>query len=114
MSEENLREMRILENTGNERESTRRKVKAYYSGSSFAMEPEGARKIFGQSISSYGLQYNEFYEDGDSKSFTAVQNIYEEEFSVVTKKECVGHVQKRFRYSFEKIEKGNERSDWKR
>ena len=77
------------------------------------MEPEGARKIFGQSISSYGLQYNEFYEDGDSKGFSAVQNPYEEEFSVVTKKGMCWSCPEAIRYSFEKIEKGNERSGWK-
>lgn len=72
------------------------KCKANYSGSSPAMEPEGARRIFGRSITSYGLQYNEFYGDGDSKSFTAVEHIYEEDYGVVIeKKECVGHVQKR-------------------
>ena len=50
------------------------KSKANYSGSSPAMEPEGAKRIFSRSISSYGLQYNEFCGDGDSKSFPAVEN----------------------------------------
>ena len=37
--------------------------------------------------------YNEYYGDGDSKSFMKVKNIYEG--LTVKKLECVGHVQKR-------------------
>lgn len=71
------------------------KCKANYSGSAPAMEPEGAKQMFGRSVSSYGLQYNEFYGDGDSKSFTAVEHVYEKDHGVVVeKKECVRHVQK--------------------
>ena len=91
------------------------KCKTNYSGSSPAMEPVGARRIFNRSISSYGLQYNEFYGDGDSKSFAAVENVHEEEFGVVIeKKECVGHVQKRLGAALRKLKKGNERFRRKR
>ena len=41
--------------------------------------------------------YDELFGDGDSKSFSAVENVYKEEYDVVVKKKeiCVGHVQKR-------------------
>ena len=52
-----------------------------------------------------GLQY-EFCGDGDSKSFPAVENIYEEEFGVVIeKKESVGQVQKRLCTALRKLKK---------
>lgn len=41
------------------------------------MEPEGARCIFNRSIETHGLQYNEFYGNGDSKSFSTVERTYE-------------------------------------
>lgn len=78
------------------------KCKANYSGSAPAMEPEGAKRIFNRSVSTHNLHYNEFYGDGDSKSFSAVQNIYKEDYDVVKeKKECVGHVQKRLGQHYE-------------
>ena len=82
------------------------KCKANYTGSSPAMEPEGARRIFNRSVSSHNLQYTEFYGDGDSKSFSAVEDIYEKDYGVVVqKKECVGHVQKRLGTALRKLKK---------
>ena len=70
------------------------------------MEHEGAKRIFGRSVSIYGLQYNEFYGDGDSKSFAAVEHVYEKDHGVVVeKKECVGHVQKRLGTALRKLKK---------
>lgn len=51
------------------------KCKANYSGWSPAMEPKRARQNFSRSVTSYGLQYNQFYGDEDGKSFTAGENI---------------------------------------
>jgi len=50
-----------------------------YTGSSPAMETAGALKIFGRSVEKHGLYYTEFYGDGDSKAFPAVQHIYGDE-----------------------------------
>ena len=70
------------------------KCKMNYSGSAPAMEPEGAKRMFKRSVTSHKLQYDELFGDGDSKSFSAVENIYKEEYDVVVKKkECVGHVE---------------------
>ena len=82
------------------------KCKSNYSGSAPAMEPEGAKRIFNRSVINHNLQYDEFYGDGDSKSFSAVENIYKEEYDVIVeKKECVGHVQKRLGTALRKLKK---------
>ena len=44
------------------------KCKSNYQGSSPAMEPEGAARIFNRSVELSKLLYSEFYGDGDSKS----------------------------------------------
>ena len=43
------------------------------------MESTGALKMFQCSLSNYGLRYLAYYGDGDSKSFQAVENVYEGE-----------------------------------
>ena len=73
-----------------------------YSGSAPAMEPEGAKRIFKRSVTSHNLQLDKLFGDGDSKSFSAVENIYKKEYDVVVKKECVGQVQKRLGTALEK------------
>ena len=55
------------------------------------MEPEGTESIFKLSIDSPKLSYTEFYGDRDSKSHTKIKNVN----AAVTKKECIGHVQRR-------------------
>ena len=62
-------------------------------GSAGAMEITGSTRIFKRSIEKNNMCYNEYYGDGDSKSFMKVKNIYEG--LTVKKLECVGHVQKR-------------------
>ena len=44
------------------------KCKSNYQGSSPAMEPEGAARIFNRSVELSKLLYSEFYGNGDSKS----------------------------------------------
>ena len=58
------------------------------------MEREGAIQIFNRSLDKHNLYYTGYYGDGDSKSFSAVQNIYGAA-KHVTKFECNGHYQKR-------------------
>jgi len=64
-----------------------------HAGSAPAMELSGAKNIFQRSIEVNQLRYMEYYGDGDSKSFTSVENVYAPD--VVKKQECIGHVQKR-------------------
>ena len=81
------------------------KCKANYKGSAPAMEPEGALRIFKRSVKSNKLRYSEFYGDGDSKSYAAVKDVYKEDNVTITKKECVGHVQKRVGTALRKLKK---------
>lgn len=63
-----------------------------FDGSSPAMESEGAVIIWNRSIELHNLRYKWMVSDGDSKAFSAVENLYD---SKVEKLDCVGHVQKR-------------------
>ena len=67
-----------------------------YEGSSNAMEPEAARRLWSRSEYKLGLRYTGFLSDGDSKAYNAVldMNVYPPGFAVV-KEECVNHVHKR-------------------
>ena len=67
--------------------------KSSHEGSAGKMEVVGVERIFSRSIETFKLCYTDYYADGDSKSFVSVQNIYAPK--VVSKKECIGHVQKR-------------------
>ena len=78
----------------------------HYSGSALSIEPEGAKRIFKCSVTSHKLQYDTLFGAGDSKSFSAVEKVYKEEYDVVVKKkECVRHVQKRLGTAFRKLKK---------
>ena len=66
---------------------------ANHKGSAGAMEIVGTKRIFRRSVEKHGLRYVKFLGDGDSKSFSAVEDIYEG--IKVEKLECIGHVQKR-------------------
>ena len=62
-------------------------------GSAPKMEQEGVERIFGRSIAKNKIRYTEYYGDGDTKSFSAVEIVYGEKS--VIKRECIAHVQKR-------------------
>ena len=81
------------------------KCKANYQGSAPSMEPEGALRMFNQSVECNKLRYTEFFGDGDSKSYSTVKDVYEEDNITVVKKECVGHVQKRLGTALRKLKK---------
>ena len=69
-----------------------------HSGSSDLMETNGAKEIFLRSIDTRHLKYMTFVGDGDSSCFGAVSKACFEKYGdayIVTKEECVGHVQKR-------------------
>ena len=64
-----------------------------HSGSASSMETAAAVTIFTRSIETHGLWYNNYFGDGDSSVFAAVENVYS---GVTVKKyECLGHYQKR-------------------
>ena len=62
-----------------------------YTGSAPNMEPVAAKRIFERYVEKYGLQYMDYYGDGNCKSY--VRNVYPG--MEITKYECIGHVQKR-------------------
>lgn len=65
-----------------------------YTGSSPGMEAEAASVIWNRSLEKHKMRYKWMVCDGDSKSHSAVENVYGEE-CIVEKMDCVGHVQKR-------------------
>ena len=78
---------------------------ANYIGSAPAMEPEGAQRIFKRSKEKHNLIYKYFYGDGDSKSFSLIENAYKDDGIKVVKYECIGHVQKRVGTALRKLRK---------
>ncbi|MBY0580425.1 MAG: hypothetical protein K2P53_01900, partial [Rickettsiales bacterium] len=66
-------------------------------------EVAGAKLIFERSIEKYKLRYTEFCGDGDSKAFSSVERVYGD--TIVSKLECVGHVQKRVGTRLRKLKK---------
>ena len=60
------------------------------------MEPEGAVRLFHRSIENPGLRYTEYLGDGDTSSFNRVKESkpYGAQ-CIISKKECIGHIQKR-------------------
>ena len=75
-----------------------------YQGSAPNMEKIGAVKIFERSIEKYSLRYTDFYGDGDRQSFSAVEKVYGDD-KLVSKKECIGHYQKRVGNRLRKLRK---------
>lgn len=76
-----------------------------HKGSAGNMEPVGAGRIFERSKKTRGLEYTEFYGDGDSKSYLAVCELQPYPNKSIAKKECVGHYQKRLGTALRKLKK---------
>ena len=54
------------------------------------------------------LQYAEYYGDGDNKSFSREENVYQASgITVKKKKDCIGHVQKRVGTTLCKLKREN-------
>ena len=68
--------------------------KVNYSGTSPAMEVEGAKRMFERSIVKRNQRYTSYYGYGDSKAYEAVKSTYDVE-KPVQQFECIGHYQKR-------------------
>ena len=64
-----------------------------FTGSSPAMEAEGAQVLWERSIELHNIRYKWMVSDGDSKAFNTIESIYSD--CKVVKLDCVGHVQKR-------------------
>lgn len=71
------------------------KCKANHTKSAPAMEPVGAVNIFARSVKLRKLRYTTYVGDGDSSSFANVVSSKPYKKHSITKKECVGHIQKR-------------------
>lgn len=68
---------------------------ANHSGSAGKMEPDAVVQMFSRSESTYNVRYAYYVGDGDSKTFKSIQDAKPYGNFAVTKKECIGHVQKR-------------------
>ena len=84
-----------------------------HTGSAGSMEASGAVRIFSRSVEKRGLRYVNYLGDGDSSSFSRVQNSapYGEDISV-QKLECVGHIQKRVGGRLRKLKANYRESSW--
>ena len=76
--------------------------KANHDGSSGKMEMSAIVEIFQRSQELYNTKYVNYIGDGDSKTFNAVVDAAPYDVPV-TKKECVGHVQKRMGTALRKV-----------
>lgn len=67
-----------------------------HAGSAGKMEVDSITEMFSRSIEKLGVMYSNYIGDGDSKTFLGIvnNNPYGDK-CIVTKNECVGHVQKR-------------------
>ena len=70
-------------------------MQSNHDGSSGAMEPEGAIKIFARSESERGLRYLEYLGYGDSSSFLKVKESKPYGDQIIKTSKCIGHIQKR-------------------
>lgn len=69
---------------------------ANHSGAAGNMEVSAVIAMFLRSIAKYGIRFKNYIGDGDSKTYSGLNNEkpYGKDFTI-NKKECVGHVQKR-------------------
>ena len=91
-----------------------------YTGSSPGIETAGATKISSKekllrcsSKEKHRLYYISFYQDGDSKTYPAVKDIYGPT-KPIKEFECVGHYQKRVDSRLRNLKKNPERTRRKR
>ena len=74
-----------------------------YTGSSQAMEPEAAERIWGRSLEKNRLVYSVFVGDGDSKAFQRVTTLDPYPLVQVRKRECLTHFSKRLKKNLKKM-----------
>lgn len=76
-------------------EAHKSECSANHSGSSGKMEVDSIVQMFQQSEQKYKVKYKNYIGDGDSKTYTGILNAAPYGETLVDKKECIGHVQKR-------------------
>lgn len=64
------------------------------------MDPEISDRIFRRSVELHNMQCTENYGDGESESFSRVQDVCQDSGITVEKNEYIGHVQKRLAQHF--------------
>ncbi|KYN01367.1 hypothetical protein ALC62_07840 [Cyphomyrmex costatus] len=77
-----------------------------HSGSAGKMEPDAVVEMFSRSEDAYEVRYAFYIGDGDSKTFKSIQDAKPYDDFPVTKKECIGHVQKRMGTRLRNLRKG--------
>lgn len=87
--------------------------KANYQGTSGGMEVHGAVEVFKRSLSRYNVKYTDYLGEGDSKAYSAVveSKPYGEE-EIISKIECVGHVQKRMGCRLRRMKTDYKKKNW--
>ncbi|KYN50510.1 hypothetical protein ALC57_00149 [Trachymyrmex cornetzi] len=78
---------------------------ANHEGSSGKMEVDAVVEMFQRSEALHGLQYANYIGDGDSKTFKGILDVQPYENLLVTKRECIDHVQKRMGTRLRKLKK---------
>lgn len=76
--------------------------------------PEISDRIFRRSVELHNMRYTENYGDGDSESFSRVQDVYQDSGITVEKNEYIGHVQKRVGTALCKLKRQKPRPGRKR
>ena len=71
------------------------------------MDPEISDRIFRRSVELHNMQCTENYGDGESESFSRVQDVYQDSGITVEKNEYIGHVQKRVGTALCKLKREN-------
>lgn len=79
--------------------------KSNYIGVSGGMEASGAVTIFNRSLEKYGVRYDKYLGDGDSKGFKKVVESKPYGDMEIEKLECIGHVQKRMGSQLRRLRK---------
>lgn len=84
------------------------KCQANHEGSAGKMEPDAMVEMFNRSEALHQVRYANYIGDGNSKTYKCIVNAkpYGEDF-LVTKKECIGHVQKRLGTRLRNLKKEN-------
>lgn len=78
---------------------------ANHTGTAGKMEVDGVREMFVRSENLLGVKYKNYIGDGDTKTFKALVDLNPYADCPISKKECVGHVQKRMGSRLRKLKK---------
>lgn len=82
-----------------------RECKANHKGSSGKMEVDGIIEMFRRSLKNLAVRFLNYVGDGDSKTYSGILNAKPYGETLVNKRECIGHVQKRMGTRLRKLVK---------